>query len=348
MRNHSDIRKLLSAHCGDDLSVNDCTEVEEHLKSCSACRSELTDLQTTLKLLRTTREVEPPPWMTIRIMAHVREQQELKPGWLKRIFFPMHIKLPLEGLALLFVCFTGLYISQRVGTELQQTSALRQEDIPPDSAPAQVQKASEKKSVNTAPISVTKDKYSVSLPKVADQPHSLSTQQPAATGESTATPSFAPAPPAKEERSEPPSAKRSSNAIEPYKAAPKGESLEQTLGSAAPEMQKKAARSAAKRADGSESTGYDHAGGAGVISEQLTIRMVMIAQTQADKLITEALIRSEASIIDEPPSPITRIRARIPVGKLDELFKRLDKVGKIVERPQYKIRSGTIEMNIYW
>ena len=126
MNNHDDIRKQLSAYCGGDLEPAERMRVEEHLAECASCQAELADLQTALRLIRTTPESEPPAWLATRIMARVREQQREKRSWLQRIFFPLHVKLPIEVAALLLVCVSGYYLARNVETELKQPAS-RQE-----------------------------------------------------------------------------------------------------------------------------------------------------------------------------------------------------------------------------
>ena len=323
MNSHSEIKKLLSAYCGDDLTPQDRLVVEEHLKSCSECRSERADLTKTLELLRSTPEVEPPLWMTARIMAHVHEQREQAPGWLKRLFYPLHIKLPLEGLAVLLVCVTGFYLSQRVGTELQQIQqipAQKREEAPTVPSPARVQSAAEKKGDDSPPAKPLRDMNPVSVQKTADQPHSIPPQQSDADSKPAVPSSFAPAPSARKERTEPAAVKGGDAAKDSLSPAHKTESLVRTLQSAP----------------------------TGVMPLKLTIRMSLTAPSQASSLISDALIHAGASIINEPPSPPGRIRAHIPSSRLDELFNQLDKIGKMVERPLYSSRSGITEVIIFW
>ena len=90
MNNHEDIQKLLSAYCGGDLSETEQARVEEHLVSCTVCRADLTDLKTALQLIRSTPEVEPPPWLTSHVMARIREEKKEQRNWhchmLTRVF----------------------------------------------------------------------------------------------------------------------------------------------------------------------------------------------------------------------------------------------------------------------
>ena len=315
MNDHTDIQKRLSAYCGNDLPPQECTLVEEHLKGCPECRFELAELQITMKLLRTIPEVEPPPWMTARIMVHIHEQQEQRSSWLKRLFVPLHIKLPLEGLALLFVCVTGFYLSQRVGSELQRDVPQMQEEMSANPATAPKLQVPDIKSAVTTPLpTLTKEIPAASLQKTAD-PHipAPASQAPAAM------PTLAPAPSAGEDYSAPAAAKSRSNVIEPYKSAPKAESSDSVAGAPA-----------------------------GALLPQLTIRMSMAYPSPAPALIRETLIRSGGTIINEPSSPAGRLKAHIAVARLGELYEQLEKIGKIVERPRSANRAGIAEITIYW
>jgi len=341
MNSHSDIQKLLSPYSGNDISSHDRILVEEHLESCPDCRSELTDLQTTLKLLRTTPEIEPPPWLTTHIMANVREQRELKTSWVKRIFFPLYIKLPIEGLALIFVCMTGYYLTQRVETELQQPASEKVDKIFAVPPPVTIPPPPAKQSKTTAPISPSKELPDVSVPKAAEQP--------VAVGKPAASPAFAPSPAAIRENADFLGAQDNRSMVEPHRSASKTESF--SLSSDAPDMNKKAARGVDKHPDVSEAADTANRTGAppiAVTPTQLTIRMNVTATTEAFLLIREAVIRSGGAIIHEPPAASSRVTARIPLNRVAELFINLGKIGKIVEQPHYSNRSGTAEVNIVW
>lgn len=164
-------------------------------------------------------------------------------------------------------------------------------------------------------------------------------------------PTFAPAPPAEEDYAAPAEARGRSNGIEPYQSAPKAESFGSTMESSGQEKKNKTARSAVMPAN-LQATAADSANSAagapvGAILPHLTIRMSMAAPNQAPVLVREALIRAGGAIIDEP-SPPGRIKARISVSRLAELYERLEKAGKIVERPRSVSSSGTAEITIYW
>lgn len=344
MNDHSDIQKRLSAYCGNDLTPHECTLVEEHLKVCPECRSELAELQTTMKLLRTTPDIEAPPWLTTRIMAHVHEQQQNRSSWLKRLFFPLHIKLPLEGLAVLFVCVTGFYLSQQVGTELQQNAPHKQRERSTDPTVAPKLQVPEMKSTDKPPLpAMPKEMPAAAVQKTADPLFATPTNKPPVSVTPAVTPAFAPAPSA---------AKNRSNGSEPYKSAPKAESFDRALESSSYEMTKKAARSAEKQADVSSAAGGTATSTAGApggaILPQLIIRVGLATPSQAPEVIRATLIRTGGSIIDEPSPPPGRIRARISVSRLEELYQRLEKIGTIIERPHSVNSPGAAEISIFW
>jgi len=56
----SEIRELLSAYIDEVLDEQEKTAVADHVRTCRACFQELTDLQETIKLLRSLGEIAPP------------------------------------------------------------------------------------------------------------------------------------------------------------------------------------------------------------------------------------------------------------------------------------------------
>ena len=81
MKSHDDIRGMLPALAGDDLSETDRARVERHVADCAACRSELAALRAVVQAVRTTPEVDSPPWLAARIMARVREEGAPRRRW---------------------------------------------------------------------------------------------------------------------------------------------------------------------------------------------------------------------------------------------------------------------------
>lgn len=136
---HTEIRRNLSAYLDDAVSSEEKTQIEAHLAECASCRGALADLERTVAHLKNLPEVEPPPWLTIKIMAQVKAAAEKKPGIWQRFFLPFEVKLPLQAFALLFLCLTGYYLARTNAPLLELTSPVTQEDAPapaPASAPA--------------------------------------------------------------------------------------------------------------------------------------------------------------------------------------------------------------------
>jgi predicted anti-sigma-YlaC factor YlaD len=102
---------MLSEYIDDAVSPGDRTAIEEHLKSCETCSAALKELTQTVAHIRSVQEIEPPAWLAQKIMAQVRAESEKK-GWFQRFFVPLHIKLPLEAIGVLFIAVTALFIYQ--------------------------------------------------------------------------------------------------------------------------------------------------------------------------------------------------------------------------------------------
>ncbi len=109
---HSEIRHSLSGYLDGSLVPAEHAAVEEHLRSCRECSEALRELQKTVEHLRGLEQVEPPAWMTQKIMARVREHEEERKGFLHRLFFPLYIKLPLEAVGVALVAVTAFFVYQ--------------------------------------------------------------------------------------------------------------------------------------------------------------------------------------------------------------------------------------------
>jgi hypothetical protein len=339
MNSHSDIQKLLSAYCGDDLATHDSTLVELHLKECPACRAELADLKVTLQVIRSTPAVDPPPWLTSRIMANIKEQQTERRNWLQRIFFPLHIKLPLELIGLLVVCVTGYYLSQTVETELKAPRTLQEL---PGSLPQEMKPA--KEDAPPQPMAAPPVPSQPASPKQLDRPADSMRQQP----EYAAPPPAVEPAAGKYERSAPAAA---GSAAEPAsKAAPAADFSNRTL-EAAPELKKKDAKGVQRQE--AESLAPAPAGRAATGSvvkylPQLSLRLTVADRSTAADSIRAAAIRSGAKIIEEDPQTTNRARIRIPAARYAELLERLSRIGRLADRPQPQHAAEELEVTILW
>src|SRR4030042_7083165 len=114
-----DIQKRLSAYLEKAVSPQQKTAMDAHLKQCKRCRQDLADLKRTIEYVQKLEEVEPPAWLAQRVMARVRAEAETKPGILKKLFYPIHIKLPLEAIAVIFIAVGTIYIFKTMQPQMQ-------------------------------------------------------------------------------------------------------------------------------------------------------------------------------------------------------------------------------------
>ncbi len=341
MSDHEDIRKLLSAYCSRDLDPAGTARVEQHLETCAACRSELADLKTALQLIRTSPEVEPPPWLTARVMARVKEQQARKQSWLQRLFFPLHIKLPLEAMALLLVCVTGYYVSRSVQTELKQPAERQLQDIPAQPLPIQEQYGSGRREPASA-LRPQPNPAPPVVPKAAEQPVA---RPPQAVPLAPAP--HVPAPPAPREESSTPAA---GNGIEAMKAEPAADSYDRHREIVSKTKRKAAKGGLRKEAESLSAAPPNRAAVApsGLLLPQMTVQLEMTDPSAAPGAIREALISSGGTISDESELQRHRIKARIPAARMGELLGRLERLARIRERPTPPAGLREVEVSVQW
>lgn len=123
-------RERLSAYLEDAVSREEQVLIEEHLKSCTECSTYLVDLNKTIEHIRGLEAVEPPVWMTQKIMTELRAEARPKKGILWRLFHPLHIKLPLEAVAAVLVVGIALYIYRDIRPETRFAKAPSEESAP--------------------------------------------------------------------------------------------------------------------------------------------------------------------------------------------------------------------------
>jgi anti-sigma factor RsiW len=105
-----DIEHTLPAYLEDLLSPEEKMLTEEHLASCRQCSKALEELKRTEKLVRELEEVEPPPWFTQKIMSRVREEEKRKKGIIQKLFYPLHIKVPIQALATVLIAVLVIHV----------------------------------------------------------------------------------------------------------------------------------------------------------------------------------------------------------------------------------------------
>jgi len=349
MNSHSEIQKRLAAYCSGEVSSGERAEIEAHLAACLRCRADLADLKATLKLIRSVPEVEAPGWMKSRIMAHLREEQTAKRSWLQWFRFPRQTGFPVKVLALLIVCVSGYYLSRSVDTQLQLAKQQQLQEIPvqqappaastPAPAPAQAP-AERERTEHQAPQQPQKATAPASAPQPAPRPENLPAPPAPQLQSAPAPGGYAPPPPALKDQY--------GGKAESMKTAPAAEPSNRTR-ETAPEMKQiKKSRSLEFGSDSAAPAAAGRAAGAPA-GPQAVVRLSVNDPTTAPALIREAVARSGGSITEEQGPAVRRLTVRIPAAQQTELLERLQRLGRIVERPP-AAPSGAqlLELTIQW
>ncbi|HDH50898.1 MAG TPA: DUF2275 domain-containing protein, partial [Nitrospirae bacterium] len=125
----SDIEKKLSAYIEEMLSGEDRKQVDAHLETCLQCRASLDDLERSIAYTQGIEEVEPPVWLKQKVMARVRQEGRAKKAIFQKLFFPLHIKVPIEVIATLAVAVTAFYVFKSVEPDMKMAYAPAEQDI---------------------------------------------------------------------------------------------------------------------------------------------------------------------------------------------------------------------------
>ena len=114
------VQEKLSAYVEGDVSTDEKRRVEQHVNSCQKCRTALEDLKNTGALVRGLEEVEPPAWLTEKIMARVRAEEGRKGGIFRKLFYPLHVKVPIEALATVLIAVVAVYVFRAAEPEMKR------------------------------------------------------------------------------------------------------------------------------------------------------------------------------------------------------------------------------------
>lgn len=319
MKTHEELRSMLPALAGEELTETDRTVLEQHLAECESCRRELGQLQAVVQAIRSTAELEPPSWLAPRIMAQIREEAVTRNGWFARLFLPLQVKLPLEALALVLICATAWYVMQDV-ERLQQR-------------PQTVSEAPRAEADRKAAPRVSRGTEPAAAPPVVPQ------TAPAPAQRSQADSGFAPPPataPVPERASSP---EQSRSAVE---SAPPATVYEPpSAGAPAPALER---GMAAKRKAESGDSRLDAA-----TPSPLRVRLVASDPAAFSDQLRE-LVRSLGGELLERRNRTALVR--IQGSRLPELFERLARLarlGRISERPTGELpRDAWLQVQIIW
>ena len=108
------IERMLPEYLEESLPPEERVRVAKHLTSCAKCRMALEDGKKTRLLVGNLEEVEPPPGFAQKIMVQVREEDRKKRGLLKKLFYPLHIKVPIQAVATVVIAALAIQVYRSV------------------------------------------------------------------------------------------------------------------------------------------------------------------------------------------------------------------------------------------
>jgi len=107
---HNSIRHKLSEYIDGTISADEKAEIETHLAACEKCSDALRELRKTVEHVRTIEEIEPPAWMTQKIMAKVRAEAEQRKSIFQRLYSAFVVNLPVKAVAVVFLAAIAFYM----------------------------------------------------------------------------------------------------------------------------------------------------------------------------------------------------------------------------------------------
>jgi anti-sigma factor RsiW len=123
------VRERLGDYMDGTAGTTERQMIEEHLTVCTECASALEDLRKTVGRLGTLEDVEPPAWLSQKVMMKIRDERRKMP-LLRRLFYPLGVKVPIRAAATVLIAVTTIYIFR----------TMQHEVLPPRTMPAPQEK----------------------------------------------------------------------------------------------------------------------------------------------------------------------------------------------------------------
>jgi len=321
MMNCRDVAKILAAYVEEIVSSEEKNLVENHLSSCQGCRKAFEELKRTVALVRALEPVESPPWFTQKIMARVRSEQESRKSITQRMFYPLHIKVPLEAFATVLIAVAAVYLFKANEPEMKRIH------IPPATEQAVSQDETSKQPADSK-SDTTISAGEVALQKVPKPHKEKGVTQDKDQQTSAPTATEAPSPPVlamEKEVPEKPSgpSELSSQHIQAHRQSPastgtdsaaktpaRGEKVERKVSSAAPQI---TVSTFAKPE---------------IIDVTLQTRDTKAAMRDVESILTQL---GAQEIKRESLQSTEILRAEVDTEKIQELFEKLKLLGEVKE-----------------
>jgi len=334
-----DIQQKLSAYAEGIVPHEEKILIEEHLKSCPKCNESLASLRKTIDYVHSLKDVEPPAWLTQKVMAKIKAEVQPKKGIIQKLFYPLHIKLPLEAVVTALIAVITIYIFKTIQPEMKLAQAPSEHETVIARSPSKVDDEAISKEKIASPLArndrkrlllheKSKDKenlISSSPPLEKTTPSSPPLEKGGKGGFDTeqTMPSKKPAPMDKLEEAPPPIQRQ--------------DKVRPSAGAVAKEEVKTEVLSRATKAKVSDEKRE-------VVNVTVLVKDIKTARTEIETTLTQLggkIIKTESFENKEV------LTAEITSQKLTELIARLKSVGEVEEKEvDLGIHEGTLEIMI--
>ncbi|MBA4374434.1 MAG: hypothetical protein C0402_16415 [Thermodesulfovibrio sp.] len=135
------IKKGLNAYLDEMLPAKERAEVEAHLASCAECSRTLDELKLTVHLLHNLEEVEPPAWLTQKVMTRIKAEQSERKGFFARLYGWIPANLPATAVATLVIAVTAVVLMKSMEPQIRESmpATATEQPHPPAQARAPLQ-----------------------------------------------------------------------------------------------------------------------------------------------------------------------------------------------------------------
>jgi anti-sigma factor RsiW len=104
------IRKDLHAYLEGLSTPDENRVIEQHIAECSGCRAVLEELRMTINQINNLEELEPPPWLTQKVMTRIRAEKAERGSFLSRLFRGLRVEIPLTAAATVLIAVTAVIL----------------------------------------------------------------------------------------------------------------------------------------------------------------------------------------------------------------------------------------------
>jgi len=167
-----EIEDLLPGMIDGAIPETEKNRIEAHLESCASCRKAFADLRIADERVKSLEAVEPPPWLKTRVMARVGEEAGQKEGILRKLFYPLHVKVPIQALATVLIAVVAWNVYRTGEPEFRQMA-------PPPAAVQEAPHAQAPQEAAPAAGPAKRDESPAAREKKAFAPPPAQVQEPA-------------------------------------------------------------------------------------------------------------------------------------------------------------------------